>query len=245
MKETYYFSHDYNARNDEKVMYLLSKYKWEGYGIYWLIIELLHEATNNRLNLSLLDGVAFRHNIDITLLQSVITTSVEIKLLYQDGEEIGSNRVDKNILELNEFRTKKSNAGKAGMAKRWGYDNTVITKHNKGKERKVKEMKVKESKVNTIALSDDTAGSLKEVMDIFYEINPTLNFGNKTYRSSAQWLIEKYGIEKTKNAALYAVSIQGEQYAPQILNPHQLKEKMTALTLYKQKQQPKGLLVIG
>lgn len=100
-------------------------------------------------------------------------------------------------------------------------------------------------KVKPIALPDVNAEAVNEVMKLFYEINPSLNFANKTYRKSAEWLIEKYGLEKTRNAALYAISIQGEQYAPQILNPHQLKEKMTALTLYKQKQKPKDLLVIG
>jgi len=43
-KRTFYFSHDYNARNDEKIIKLISKEGWEGYGIYWAIIEKLYEA---------------------------------------------------------------------------------------------------------------------------------------------------------------------------------------------------------
>jgi hypothetical protein len=44
MKDAYYFSHDYNARNDEKILKLIQKEGWIGYGIYWAIIEKLYEA---------------------------------------------------------------------------------------------------------------------------------------------------------------------------------------------------------
>jgi len=35
-KEAYYFSHDSNARQDEKIIKLRMKLGWEGYGLYWL-----------------------------------------------------------------------------------------------------------------------------------------------------------------------------------------------------------------
>jgi len=44
MKETYYFSHDYNARTDEKIVKLISKEGWQGYGLFWAIVEKLYEA---------------------------------------------------------------------------------------------------------------------------------------------------------------------------------------------------------
>jgi hypothetical protein len=44
MKETYYFSHDYNARNDEKIIKLIQKEGWEAYGIYWAVVEKIYEA---------------------------------------------------------------------------------------------------------------------------------------------------------------------------------------------------------
>jgi len=44
IKKTFYFGHDYNARSDEKIIKLISKEGWEGYGIYWAIIEKLYEA---------------------------------------------------------------------------------------------------------------------------------------------------------------------------------------------------------
>ena len=44
MKDTYYFAHDYNARNDEKILKMIQKYGWESYGLFWAIIEKLYEA---------------------------------------------------------------------------------------------------------------------------------------------------------------------------------------------------------
>lgn len=44
-KDAYYFSHDSNARNDEKILAMRSVYGLEGYGMYFMIIEILREQT--------------------------------------------------------------------------------------------------------------------------------------------------------------------------------------------------------
>ena len=38
-KDTFYFSHDYNARNDEKIKRLIRKHGMQGYGVFWSIVE--------------------------------------------------------------------------------------------------------------------------------------------------------------------------------------------------------------
>ena len=43
-KETFYFSHDYNARNDTKILYMRQELGMEGYGIYWYLIEALADS---------------------------------------------------------------------------------------------------------------------------------------------------------------------------------------------------------
>ena len=45
-KDTFYFSHDYNVRSDEKIKKLLSKYNYAGYGLFWAIIEDLYNNAN-------------------------------------------------------------------------------------------------------------------------------------------------------------------------------------------------------
>ena len=97
---------------------------------------------------------------------------------------------------------------------------------------------LKEKKLNS---------EIQEILDLFYStINPNINFGNKTTRKACEFLIQKYGIEKTIKASEYAISIQGQSYAPVITTPHELKEKMTKLILYKQKESnSKGKDIIG
>lgn len=86
---------------------------------------------------------------------------------------------------------------------------------------------------------------IKSVMDIFYKINPTLNWGNKTYRKSIEALFKAYGVEQTLNLAAAAVSNQGKDYCPGITNPYKLKEKATDLIIFLGKQKNKSNLTIA
>jgi len=106
-------------------------------------------------------------------------------------------------------------------------DNEVLT-----------EEQIKEKKLNK---------NIQEIIDLFFNsINPNINYGNKTTRSACKFLIDKYGIEATKKATEYAISIQGQDYAPTITTPYELKEKMTKLIIHKQKEaNTKGKDIIG
>ena len=148
MKDAFYFPHDYNARNDERIMYILSKYGVQGYGIYWFFVEQLHDEPNSKLKCSLLEVYAFQWHVKKNLLLRFYDDAIEIGLFETDGECFWSNRVFRNKDTREEKRLKKSEAGKLGMAKRWDSDNSVITddnsvitehnsvitEHNKGKE---------------------------------------------------------------------------------------------------------------
>lgn len=85
------------------------------------------------------------------------------------------------------------------------------------------------------------------VMDIFYKtINPSLNYGNKTIRGAAEWLISKYGTDKAVELAEAAISIQGQKYSPLIKDPLQLKNKLADLFVFIKKEKsnsPKGIVL--
>ena len=49
LKNAYYFSHDSNARNDQKILEVRAKYGMTGYGIFWGLIEMLREANAYQL----------------------------------------------------------------------------------------------------------------------------------------------------------------------------------------------------
>ena len=87
---------------------------------------------------------------------------------------------------------------------------------------------------------------INELLDIFYKSNPAINFGNKTQRTAIQWLIDSIGFEKVKTTISYAISVQGEQFAPVITTPVQLKNKLAQLKIFytKQSNNPKSVTVI-
>jgi len=150
-KDVYYFSHDSNARNDEKILMFRAEHGWEGYGLYWALVEMMFESNETCLYHSKIKGIAAGYNIDITLLQNVINTCITEQLFVSDGEKFWSESLRRRKAAFHASREKKSKAGKKGMALRWGKseksasDNTVITENNKVI---TENNKVKESKVN-------------------------------------------------------------------------------------------------
>lgn len=91
-----------------------------------------------------------------------------------------------------------------------------------------------EKQTKQLKLNEEVA----QVFDIFYKtINPEINFGNKTSRSSCEFLLKKYGLEKVQQITNYAIKIQQEdRFAPTITTPYQLKEKMSALAMRRHRE---------
>jgi len=97
-KETFYFSHDYAARADDKIKSLIYSFGWAGYGIYWAIIEDLY------LNANALQTQSDRNAIKES---KVKESKVNIK------KEIDKEKINFKIPQIDEVKTyfleKKSN----------------------------------------------------------------------------------------------------------------------------------------
>lgn len=167
MKDAYYFSHDSNARNDEKIVYLRCKHGLESYGLYWVIIEMMHDTAEGKLSLRLKDAIAWQYNFAIEKFHNVFTDFLESGLFITDGECYWSERVVRNLQQRNEKKLHnslvRSEAGKKGAEVRWqkiandskGIANGWQTMA-KGKEIKVKEIKVKN-------IEEENIGAQKQV----------------------------------------------------------------------------------
>lgn len=115
-------------------------------------------------------------------------------------------------------------------------ENKSVTNKN------VKNVKNKNTNVFLLAKPGEEDKS-NEIIKIFYNrINPGISFGSKHNRDGAAWLIEKHGLEKAKEITEMACSIQGEDYAPVITTPSQLKKKFPQLAIYVKKQQGKDAM---
>ncbi len=139
-KDTYYFSHDYNARNDEKILELRAEYGAEGYGIFWMIIETMAENNNAGLQKCLIGGLSLSYGIAKGKLSAIIDTSLKIELFYENEGFIFSKRLITHKESIKEYKKERSESGKIGADKRWGKNGSAIANDSKGKETKVKEM---------------------------------------------------------------------------------------------------------
>ena len=146
-KDTFYFSHDYNARNDSKIKKLLSKHGYLGYGLFWAIIEDLYNNANALP--TDYDSIAFDLRTTTDIVKSIIN---DFDLFCIDSNEFGSSSVERRLNDRNE----KSLKARKSALTRWENkkeDANVMRTHsdsNAIKERKGKENKLNEIKVNNI-----------------------------------------------------------------------------------------------
>lgn len=179
-KESLYFTHDMNARQDPKLQELLMERGLEGLGAYWCIIEQLYEQ-GGELPLKSIKTIAFALHCKVTLIESVVK---DFNLFSNDGTHFWSEAVKRRT----EARRGVAEKRKEASNKRWGVvgdNNTqndrdadadqmqckedanamqtdskedanadqMQTKCNAIKEKKRKENKIKENNNNSLSVS--------------------------------------------------------------------------------------------
>lgn len=119
MKDAYYFSHDAYARHDSKLAAMRATYGLKGYGLYWMLIEMMREADGYKISIS------GKHDYKVISKQAGCTKSVvkkfiedcivEFGIFETDGESIWRLDFLARMSKMNELREKK----KAAANKRW------------------------------------------------------------------------------------------------------------------------------
>jgi hypothetical protein len=177
-KDTFYFSHDYNVRNDEKIKRLIRKHGMQGYGVFWAIIEDLYNNAN-ALRTDY-DGIAYDLRSDSEIVASVIN---DFDLFVFNGDFFGSNSVQERL----DQRNSKSESARKSASYRWDNANALQTQSegNAKKERKGKEIKG-----NKIYYRDNVSLSEKENTNLITE------FGEKEVSELYDYL-SAYKIEKS------------------------------------------------
>jgi hypothetical protein len=153
-KDTFYFSHDYNARNDEKIKMLIRKHGMIGYGVFWAIVEDLYNNAN-ALRTDY-DGIAYDLRLHSDIVKSVVN---DFDLFEINGDYFGSSSVQARLDQRNE----KSLSARKSASYRWNKKEEdanalqTLSEGNAIKERKGKEIKGKEIK--------NTAPPLQEFLE--------------------------------------------------------------------------------
>jgi hypothetical protein len=120
MKDSLYFAHDLNARNDLKIIRLRTKYGAEGYGIFWMLIEILAE-NGAKIEFEDIPCIASLIGVKEELLKEIITfcLSDKIALFCQQNGHF----FNKRIIAHEERRKSFIESGRQGARKRWGTAN--------------------------------------------------------------------------------------------------------------------------
>ncbi|MDN5060582.1 DUF4373 domain-containing protein [Aliarcobacter butzleri] len=115
-KETCYFSHDANAKDDFKVMLLIEELGLEGYGIFWVLIETLREQQNYKYPLKLLSVLARKYNTTLAKLE-VVVRNYHL-FIIEDDCFFYSSSLNRRMQKMEEAIEQRVIAGKISAAKR-------------------------------------------------------------------------------------------------------------------------------
>jgi hypothetical protein len=187
---SYYFSHDYNAANDTKVLFLRHQLGMEGYGIYWFLIEQLANA-GGKLPLELIPVLAMQMHCTDVKVNGVL---MNFGLFTIDSGEFWSERLQNHL----ELRLKLSESGKTGANNRWA--NRGAIGEGNAKESKVKEIKEKKTKLNNTTLFVDSdvntiekfeqsfIGTQYEVANFNYYFEVIKNWSDANGEKKKDWI---------------------------------------------------------
>ena len=159
MKDAYYFSHDSNARNDQRLMKVRMKYGPEGYGIYFMIIEILRDTENYKLHISDIKSICFdirskEENV-LDILKNYNLFEFEDDFFYSKSLSRRMEKLDK----IKEIRRESGKKGAKATAKVRQVLKSETANVEQVKQSKVKDSKAKDSKEDKISIR---AGKFKE-----------------------------------------------------------------------------------
>lgn len=169
-KEAYYFSHDSNARNDEKILAIRMRHKTEGYGVYFMILERLRECKEN-MSIKDYNVLAFDFRVSADLVKSVVE-DFGLFVFTEDGKHFYSERMQRNM----KIVQSKSEKARQAVKKRWekqkkdtdekpikhdGNTDLILT-YNDSNTIKQKEIKRNKTKEDEEEVKDSTSTSISD-----------------------------------------------------------------------------------
>lgn len=152
-KDTYWFRHDSNAKDDFKCMILIEQLGCEGYGIFWILVETLREQKDYRYPFYLLGALARKYN----------TTQAKVETVVK---EYGLFEIDiDSFFFSHSFNRRMENLDKIKEQRR-------IAGLKSGANRKIKAI---EHKLNKSSTKDERVDNIKKEK-IIKEINKLKDF---------------------------------------------------------------------
>lgn len=116
-RDTFYFPHEYNAKDDPKCERLIWEMGMEGYGMFWALLEVLRIQPDYTYPLANIPIIAYKYRADVDKMRRVVLgfdlfTIVEDKIFFSNG-------LLNRMRPMDEARNVARESGKKGAAKRW------------------------------------------------------------------------------------------------------------------------------
>lgn len=116
-----YFNHDSNARNDEKIVALRIQYGAEGYGVYFMLIEMLQAAPGCTLEKDY-KALAFDLRVSARRIKSIVE-DFGLFTPTDGGKKFYSERLVRYATEVDESERRRSEAAQYAASMRWDAEN--------------------------------------------------------------------------------------------------------------------------
>lgn len=115
-KDSFWFSHDSNASEDEKCILLIDQMGLEGYGIFWVLVEKLRNQADYKLKFKVVPGIAKRYG---TSTEKMTTVIKEYELFqYDDDGFFYSESLNKRMEIWEEKKKRRTEIARNAAIKR-------------------------------------------------------------------------------------------------------------------------------
>ena len=113
-----WFKHDYSAAEDDKILELRAEYGWEGYGIFFAILEYMCK-TEKGIDRKRIGALRMVVGTVEGYLEGYLEHTLKVGLFYEENGIIWNQRIRDHIDQIQHRRVEGSKAGKkSGKARR-------------------------------------------------------------------------------------------------------------------------------
>jgi hypothetical protein len=209
-KDSFYFSHDSNARHDPKITAMRGVYGSEGYGWYWMLIEMLRESDGYKLDMQskyIFNAFALQMQSDALQIKNFVQDCInEFNLFQSDGNFFWSE----SLLRRMEFRDEKSEKRRKAANVRW-------EKERNSKEKCKTDANASENNANGMQEKESKVNKKKDIYIVFEHWKSKNIINHKSLSSKMEShinaRINEYGVDPVLKAIdNYDIVLNDEQY---------------------------------
>ncbi len=82
-----------------------------------------------------------------------------------------------------------------------------------------------------------------DIIELFSQINPSIQYGNKTQRKACEDMLKRFGYKNTIKMVKQVLEVQGNKYAPTATTPYTMYQKLADFKIYFDKQKTNDIVL--